>query len=70
MTTDFGAEKCPVCGIVLQKRNMIFHMRKRSVFEIYDWYKDGYADGLDPLGNAPHQRYIEQHSRTEKKFTM
>ena len=56
MTTDFGAEKCPVCGIVLQKRNMIFHMRKRSVFEIYDWYKDGYADGLDPLGNAPHQR--------------
>lgn len=64
---------CPVCGKKLPAGNMIFHMRKVSVFEIYKAYKEGTLERAirgDISLVAPHEAYIIANTKKTDVFEM
>lgn len=64
-------EQCPVCGKSIRTGNMIFHMRKTSVFEIYKAYKEGtLGTGFDISVVAPHEAYILANTKKTDVFEM
>lgn len=56
--------KCPVCDKEMESKSLIYHFKKKAVFEVYNAYTSPVA--LD----IPHQKYIEKHSSMVTKFTI
>lgn len=67
---------CPVCGKVFNENNLIFHIRKTAMAEIYDVYCNEVFEETVTISQAhirevaPHQSYIEENSVSIKKFTI
>lgn len=61
---------CPVCGKVFNENNLIFHIRKTAMAEIYLAYQNDDIGIFPVKGIAPHQYYIEQNSKSVSKFTI
>lgn len=60
--------KCPVCGLEMPKKSLIYHIRKKAVFEVYDAYV-GPTD-TSVIDICPHQTYIEENQTSESKFRI
>lgn len=60
---------CPVCGYKTKKGSLIFHMKKKAVFEVYQWVTTGpYPE--TKIEECPHEQYILDHSIAQTKFTI
>ena len=59
--------KCPVCGFEMPEKSLIFHIKKRATFEVYDAYTKGQKVLLD---FAHHEAYIQANSTTERVFKI
>lgn len=59
--------KCPVCGAEIPEKNLVFHLRKKSVFEVYQAYKE---KKLIDETSAPHEFYIQANQVYEPKFKI
>lgn len=66
--------ECPVCGKSIEEKNLIFHFRKRAVFEVYDWFKGVATAGIISadagLKSCPHEQYMQENVTFEKKFKV
>lgn len=70
MTDNTNTTPCPVCGKQIKAGNMIFHMRKAAVFEIYKAYKEKTLGNVILNAIAPHEAYIIAHTKQTDVFEM
>lgn len=59
--------ECPACGKPVLKSTLIFHMRKKAVFEVYEAHKTN--TDISAL-SCPHEVYIQDNQVLEPKFSI
>lgn len=61
---------CPACGRMMHPDSLIFHMRKKAVFEVYDWFNKRPIDQISFEKECPHEFYIRANQTLEPKFSI